>query len=223
MSLQRFPQHLCLQARPKQTILGHEELFGPTKWGRLGASVALIQNIVHPLNMAPPVCRASSIRLPCVYYFFLAVAVVRYETTATARWALLFIVRAFINDTVTVAIWTGFHVRLVGVLPHPRNYIRWCFANPAVAAAFATEFKRTRDAVMSLNSAAQQAEAISHHRPRLCLQASVAEKLFALPPAIARRGVVIYFAPTERRISQVRQVRCPDVGLSDRTRQTGSR
>jgi hypothetical protein len=37
MSLQRFPQHLCLQARPKQTILGHEELCGPTKWGRMGA------------------------------------------------------------------------------------------------------------------------------------------------------------------------------------------
>ena len=89
--------------------------------------------------MASPVCRASSIRLPSVYYFFLAV-VVRYETTATARWALLFIVRAFFNDTVTVAIWTGFHVRLMGMLPHPRDYIRWCFADPAVAAAFAREF-----------------------------------------------------------------------------------
>ena len=31
------------------------------------------------------------------------------QTTATARWALLFIVRAFFNDTVTVAVWTGFH------------------------------------------------------------------------------------------------------------------
>jgi hypothetical protein len=59
--------------------------------------------------MAPPACRTSSIRLLCVYYFFLAV-VVRYETTATARWALLFIVRAFFNDTITVAVWTGFHV-----------------------------------------------------------------------------------------------------------------
>jgi hypothetical protein len=91
--------------------------------------------------MAPPVCRASSIRLPCVYYFFLAVVVViRYETAATARWALLFIVRAFFNDTVTVTIWTGFHVRLMGMLPRPRDYIRWCFADPAVAAAFAREF-----------------------------------------------------------------------------------
>jgi hypothetical protein len=40
------------------------------------------------------------------------VVVVRYETTTTARWALLFIVRAFFNDTITVAVWTGFHVRL---------------------------------------------------------------------------------------------------------------
>jgi hypothetical protein len=60
----------------------------------------------------------------CVYYFFLAVVVIRYETKATARWALLFIVRAFFNDTITVAVWTGFHVRLLEMLP--------CFANPAV-------------------------------------------------------------------------------------------
>ena len=172
-------------------------------WARRSA----IQNIVHPLNMAPPVCRASSIRA-CVYYFFLAVAVVRYETTATARWALLFIVRAFFNDTVTVAIWTGFHVRLMGGATTARNYIRWCFADPAVAAAFATEFKRTRDAVMSLNSAAQQAEAICHHRPRLCLRASVAERLLALPPAIARGGYS-FRAHRKRRISQVRQCGAP--------------
>jgi len=37
-----------------------------------------------------------------------------------ARWALLFIVRAFFNDTITVAVWTGFHVRLMGMLyPSP--------------------------------------------------------------------------------------------------------
>jgi len=45
-----------------------------------------------------------------VYYFFLGVVVVGYKTTATARWALLLIVRAFFNDTITVAVWTGFHV-----------------------------------------------------------------------------------------------------------------
>jgi hypothetical protein len=46
-----------------------------------------------------------------VYYFFLAIVIISYETTATARWALLFIVRAFFNDTITVAVWTGCHVR----------------------------------------------------------------------------------------------------------------
>jgi hypothetical protein len=45
-----------------------------------------------------------------VYYFFLTIVVIGYETTATASWALLFIVRAFFNDPITVAIWTGFHV-----------------------------------------------------------------------------------------------------------------
>ena len=57
-----------------------------------------------------------------MYYFFLAVVVIRYETTATARWTLLFIVRAFFNDTITVAVWTGFHVRLMGMLPRPHLY-----------------------------------------------------------------------------------------------------
>jgi hypothetical protein len=41
------------------------------------------------------------------------VVVIRYETTATTRGALLFIVCAFFNDTITVAFWTGFHVRLL--------------------------------------------------------------------------------------------------------------
>jgi hypothetical protein len=46
--------------------------------------------------------------LPCSYYFFLATVVIRYETTATARWALLFIVRAFFYDTITIAVWTTY-------------------------------------------------------------------------------------------------------------------
>ena len=69
-----------------------------------------------------------------MYYFFLAVVVIRYETTAPARRALLLIVGAFFNDTITVAVWTGFHVRLMGMLPQPRDYIRRCFADPAIAA-----------------------------------------------------------------------------------------
>ena len=65
----------------------------------------------------------------CLYYIFLAVVVIRYETTATARRALLFIVRAFFDDTITVAVWTGFHARLMGMLPHPATTIRWCFSD----------------------------------------------------------------------------------------------
>ena len=47
-----------------------------------------------------------------MYYFFLAVVVIRYETTAAARWTSLFIVSAFFNDTITVAVWTGLHLPL---------------------------------------------------------------------------------------------------------------
>ena len=66
-----------------------------------------------------PIADMHSIRLPCVYYFFLAVVVIRYETTATARRALLFIVRAFFNNTITIAVWAGFHVCLSGGCYHP--------------------------------------------------------------------------------------------------------
>src|SRR5215831_10204428 len=47
----------------------------------------------------------------CFYYFLMAVIVIRHETAATARWTLPLIVRTFFNDTITVAVWTGFHVR----------------------------------------------------------------------------------------------------------------
>ena len=97
--------------------------------------MSVIQNIVHPLNMVPTVRRTSSIRLPCVYYFFLAVVVIRYETTATARWALLVHVRAF-HDTVT-----GFHVCASWGCYHTSAiYIRWRFAEPTMAEAFGKEF-----------------------------------------------------------------------------------
>jgi hypothetical protein len=67
----------------------------------------------------------------------MAVVVVRYETTATARWALLFIIRAFFNDTITVAVWTGFHVcTLWGCYHTPDIDICWRFADPEMAEAF---------------------------------------------------------------------------------------
>jgi hypothetical protein len=41
----------------------------------------------------------------------MVVVIIGHETTATARRTSLFIVRAFVNDTITVAVWTGFHLR----------------------------------------------------------------------------------------------------------------
>jgi len=54
----------------------------------------------------------------------MAVIVIRYEATTTTRRASFFSVRAFFNDAITVAIWTGFHVRLMRIplmriLPYP--------------------------------------------------------------------------------------------------------
>jgi hypothetical protein len=65
----------------------------------------------------------------------LAVVVIGCETTATARWALLFIVRTFFKDTITVAVWAGFHVRLTRMLPHSHGY----YADASLI-AFASEF-----------------------------------------------------------------------------------
>jgi hypothetical protein len=43
------------------------------------------------------------------YYFFMVSVVIRYKTKATARRALTFIVRIFVNDTIAIAVWTSFH------------------------------------------------------------------------------------------------------------------
>jgi hypothetical protein len=40
-------------------------------------------------------------------YFFIIVVVIRYDTAASTRWTLVFIVRAFINYTITVTVWTA--------------------------------------------------------------------------------------------------------------------
>jgi hypothetical protein len=44
-------------------------------------------------------------------YLFIIV-VISYDTAATAHWTLMFIVRAFINYTITVAVWTRFSFHL---------------------------------------------------------------------------------------------------------------
>ena len=48
----------------------------------------------------------------CFYYFFMIIVVIRYKPKATARRALTFIVRIFVNDTIAIAVWTSFHVGL---------------------------------------------------------------------------------------------------------------
>jgi hypothetical protein len=67
----------------------------------------------------------------------MVVVVLRHDTAAAARWTLLFIVRAFFNDTITVAVWTGFHLRLARRLSQSA-------LNPLVAEAFAEDFKTSR-------------------------------------------------------------------------------
>ena len=79
--------------------------------------------------MRPNIRSASSIRLSCVYDVLVVAVVVRYKTIPTARRASLFIVRAFFNDTITVAVRTGFHLAM---LPHSRDYIPRCFPDPAL-------------------------------------------------------------------------------------------
>ena len=54
----------------------------------------------------------------CTNYFFIVViivivVVIRYDTAATAHWTLMFIVRAFIKYTITVAVWTSFSFHVV--------------------------------------------------------------------------------------------------------------
>jgi hypothetical protein len=43
---------------------------------------------------------------------FFIIIVIRHETTAAAPWALLLIVRTFLNDAIAFAVWTGFHACL---------------------------------------------------------------------------------------------------------------
>ena len=41
-------------------------------------------------------------------YYFLRIVVIRYKTKATARRALTFIVRIFVDDTIVIAVWISF-------------------------------------------------------------------------------------------------------------------
>jgi hypothetical protein len=53
--------------------------------------------------------------------YFLIIIVIRHETTAAARWALLLIVRTLSNDAITVAVWAGFGFHSVPPCGHPAS------------------------------------------------------------------------------------------------------
>jgi hypothetical protein len=42
------------------------------------------------------------------YYFVIVVVIIRYKPTAAARWASLFIIRAYFNNAFTITVWTRF-------------------------------------------------------------------------------------------------------------------
>ena len=51
------------------------------------------------------------------------VIVIRYKTKATARRALTFIVRIFVNDTIAIAVWTNFHGVCIEVERSPSEFL----------------------------------------------------------------------------------------------------
>ena len=74
----------------------------------LGTSAGSIAISAGCFSWLPPTLWGQIAR--CFYYFFMIVVVIRYKTKATARRALTFIVRIFVNDTIAIAVWTSFHV-----------------------------------------------------------------------------------------------------------------
>jgi hypothetical protein len=63
-------------------------------------------------------CRGHSgiLRAKCFDYFFMTVVVITDEAKATARRALTFVVRIFVNDTIAITVWASFcfHVSTSG-------------------------------------------------------------------------------------------------------------
>src|SRR5262249_27217026 len=101
----------------------------------------------------------------CFYYFLMAVIVIRYETAATARWTSPFIVRAFFNDTITVAVWTGFHARLIHILPHPSNGRAAMGGMMQMAVLFAGASRFTPESGRAAHVILQCAQSKSDRRP----------------------------------------------------------
>ena len=59
----------------------------------------------HALDPKQDIGRPSLAGSAC---YFLIIIVIRHETTAAARWALLLIVHTLFDDAITVAVRTGF-------------------------------------------------------------------------------------------------------------------
>jgi hypothetical protein len=83
---------------------------------RLMTSIGRKADTAHGLKAREPTLASNEASVQSAArstnYFFIVV-VIRYGTTATARWTLMFINCAFINYTIAVAVWTrfSFHVR----------------------------------------------------------------------------------------------------------------
>ena len=55
---------------------------------------------------------AHAVQLMRRVQYVVVVVIIGHEATATARRTSLFVVRAFVNDTITVTVWTGLHLLL---------------------------------------------------------------------------------------------------------------
>ena len=58
-----------------------------------------------------------------MYHFVIIIVFIRYETTAAACWALLLIIRTLFDDAITIAVWTGFHVRFSVALSSKASHV----------------------------------------------------------------------------------------------------
>jgi hypothetical protein len=71
----------------------------------------------------------------CFYYFFMIVVVIRYKTKATARRALTFIVRIFVNDSIAIAVRTSFMCVVPASFPVGLLLYKFALAFPLIIRA----------------------------------------------------------------------------------------
>jgi hypothetical protein len=68
-----------------------------------------------------PRSQRKILQAKCFYHFFMGVVVIRYEAKATARRALTFIVRIFVNDTIAITVWASFYLHVCPLRRVPIN------------------------------------------------------------------------------------------------------